>query len=75
MIASSTLQCLFVALILFLNAVESNNPKSDQVSQFSRLFYRQKEILSFLRVLLEGVQEFQEFQGLQDTMDCLEEMD
>ena len=37
MIASSTLQCLFVALILFLNAVESNNPKSDQVSQFSTL--------------------------------------
>ncbi|XP_065831074.1 collagen triple helix repeat-containing protein 1-like [Oscarella lobularis] len=32
MIASSTLQCLFVALILFLNAVESNNPKSDQGS-------------------------------------------
>ncbi|XP_065846762.1 collagen triple helix repeat-containing protein 1-like [Oscarella lobularis] len=32
MFASSTLQCLFAALILFLNGVESNNPKSDQVS-------------------------------------------
>ncbi|XP_065840435.1 collagen triple helix repeat-containing protein 1-like [Oscarella lobularis] len=30
--ASSTFQCLFAALILFLHAVESNNPKSDQSS-------------------------------------------
>ena len=35
---SSTLLCLFAALILFLHAVESNNPKSDQVSGFTRLF-------------------------------------
>ena len=36
--ASSTLQCLSAALILFLHAVESNNPKSDQVSGFTTLF-------------------------------------
>ena len=43
MIASSTIQRLFAALILFLHAVESDNPKSDQVSEFKRFLNLQKD--------------------------------